>query len=236
MGLAGKRALVTGGSSGIGLAIAGMLAAQGVRLAVAARSAGKLEQAAAAIGAVPIVADIASPATAAKLASRAIDALGGLDILVLSSGIHPSGTVAALPEDAFAETLAANVIGPAALVRGAIPVLVGARGDILVVNSTVVRAQNIAGRSFFAASQHAMRAFADGLRDELNESGVRVTSIHPGTTATPRQAALHESSGRPYAPERMLQPSDVAAVALAALSMDHTAEMTDVFVRPRYKS
>lgn len=235
MSIAGKRALVTGGSSGIGLAIATALAGQGARVAVTARSPRKLEPAAAAIDAIALVADISAPEAAADAVARAIEVLGGLDILVLSSGMHPSGTIAALPDHAFAESLAANVIGPAALARAAAPALVATRGNILVVNSTVVRAQNIAGRSYFAATQHAMRAFADGLRDELNESGVRVTSIYPGATATSRQEELHRISGRPYAPERMLQPADVAEVALAALSMQHTAEMTDVFVRPRYK-
>lgn len=234
--LRGKRALVTGGSAGIGRAIATALVTREARVVVAARTTAKLRAAATEIGAVPISADLSTVEAASRLAADAVAALGGLDILVLSSGIHLQGAMTELPEHDFAELLRNNVIGPAALARCLAPALAAGRGDILIINSTVVRAQNIAGRAYYAAGQQAMKSVADGLRDELNESGVRVTSIFPGVTATPRQQHLYQTAGRAYRPEKLLQPEDVASMAVAALSLPPTAEATDIFVRPRHKS
>jgi len=232
----GKRVLVTGGSAGIGRAIAAGFAGQGAKVVIAARTAKTLNEAAKDIGAIPIVCDLSSEDAAASLATATIETLGGLDVLVLSSGFHVAGNITELGSSAFADLLRTNVIGPSALARLLAPQLTATHGDILIVNSTVVRAQNIKGRTYFAAGQHAMKAFSDGLRDELNESGVRVTSIFPGTTATPRQKRMHDSSGKKYQPDRLLQPEDVASITLAALSMPATAEVTDIIVRPRFKS
>jgi NADP-dependent 3-hydroxy acid dehydrogenase YdfG len=234
--LTGRRALVTGGSSGIGHAIAARLVAAGAQVAIAARDAAKLDVAARETGARPLTSDLSTPQAAAQLAAQATTLLGGLDILVLSSGVYTSGAITELPETAFADLLGPNLIGPAALARCLAQTLAGAKGDVVFVNSTVTRAQNIAGRTYFAAGQHAMKAFSDGLRDELNEVGVRVTSLFPGTTATPRQQRLHEQAGREYRPQLLLQAEDVAAAALAALSLPHTAEITDLYIRPRHKT
>lgn len=235
-GFHGKRALIAGGSAGIGRAIAAGLAGQGAKVVVAARTAATLNKAATELGAIPIVCDLSSDDAASNLATATIHALGGLDILVLASGFHLSGNITELGGSAFADLLRSNVLGPAALARLLAPSLAAAHGDILIVNSTVVRAQNVKGRAYFAAGQHAMKAFADGLRDELNDSGVRVTSMFPGTTATPRQEKLHEHAGKKYQADRLLQPEDVASLALAALSMPDTAEVTDIVVRPRFKT
>lgn len=235
-GLIGKRALVTGGSSGIGRAIGTSLAAAGARVVLAAREPTKLNAIASRIGALTVTGELSTPASAVKLATQATELLGGLDILVLSSGGYISGSIADLPETTFADMMGPNVIGPAALARCLAPMLAAAGGHVLVVNSTVIKAQNIKGRVYFAASQHAMRAFTDGLRDELNDIGVRVTSLFPGTTATPRQERLHQENGVEYRPDRLLQPEDVAALALAALLMPPTAEITDVYIRSRYKT
>jgi NADP-dependent 3-hydroxy acid dehydrogenase YdfG len=84
----------------------------------------------------------------------------------------------------------------------------------------------------YAASKHALRALADGLRDEVNKKGVRVITVFPGRTATPMQEAVHRYEGRPYDAERFLQPEDVAAAAVNALALPRTAEVTDLHIRP----
>jgi NADP-dependent 3-hydroxy acid dehydrogenase YdfG len=73
------------------------------------------------------------------------------------------------------------------------------------------------------------------VRDEVNEAGVKVTTIFPGSTATPRQANLHEISGKPYDPDRLLQPEDVAEAVLFALTIGRTAEITELHLRPVLK-
>ena len=87
------------------------------------------------------------------------------------------------------------------------------RGQVVFVNSTIGLSTR-AGAGQFAATQHALRAVADTLRDEVNPDGIRVTSVYPGRTATPRQATLHAHEGRTYRPERLMQPDDVAAMVV----------------------
>jgi NADP-dependent 3-hydroxy acid dehydrogenase YdfG len=81
-----------------------------------------------------------------------------------------------------------------------------------------------------------MRALADSLRDEVNPHGVRVASVFLGRTATTRQAAIFAREGRAYAPERLLQPADVAGIVLTLFTLPPTAEVTNITLRPRLKS
>ena len=84
----------------------------------------------------------------------------------------------------------------------------------------------------FAATQHAMRALADSTRGEVNSLGVRVTSIFLGRTATARQAAIFAMEQRPYTPERLIQPKDIAAVVVSLVMLPHTSEVTEIRMRP----
>jgi NADP-dependent 3-hydroxy acid dehydrogenase YdfG len=77
---------------------------------------------------------------------------------------------------------------------------------------------------------------ADSLRDEVNADGIRILSVYPGRTATPRIEALHAKEGRPYQPGLLLQPEDVASVVLNALTLPWTAEVTNISIRPMQKS
>jgi NADP-dependent 3-hydroxy acid dehydrogenase YdfG len=103
------------------------------------------------------------------------------------------------------------------------------------INSTVVFAPQ-ANVGQYAATQHAVRSFADTLREEINPDGIRVVSVYPGRTASPLQARIHSLEGKPYVPERLLQPGDIAEVVLKVLTVPSTVEITDVRVRPAIKS
>jgi NADP-dependent 3-hydroxy acid dehydrogenase YdfG len=232
----GKRALVTGGSTGIGRAVASSLCSRGVRTVIAARRAGPLAEAAQLMGAQSVCTDLTGDAAAGELAAAAMALLGGLDILVLASGAYLTGEIRERSSGEFNDMLAANLLGPAALARACLPALEAVRGDIVFVNSTVTRASSIAGRAMFAAGNHALKAIADGLREEVNAQGVRVASIFPGTTATDRIARVMANSKQVYAPERLLQPQDVAQAVVALLALGDTAEVTDLYIRPRLKS
>jgi NADP-dependent 3-hydroxy acid dehydrogenase YdfG len=87
----------------------------------------------------------------------------------------------------------------------------------------------------YAATQAGLRALATSLRDEVNPAGIRVTTVFPGRTATPRQAMIHDWEGKEYQPERLLQPEDVAAIVVAAVGLPRTAEVTEISIRPMQK-
>src|SRR5260370_931141 len=85
-------------------------------------------------------------------------------------------------------------------------------------------------------AQHALRSIADSLREEVNADGIRVLSVFPGRTATPRIAKLFEKEGRAYQPGLLMQPEDVAEMVTHSLRLPHTAEVTEISIRPMQKS
>jgi NADP-dependent 3-hydroxy acid dehydrogenase YdfG len=112
-----------------------------------------------------------------------------------------------------------------------LPLLKRPQGQIVFINSSA-GLSTPANTGHFAATQHAFRALADVLREENNADGVRILSIFPGRTATPRIEALHGSEQRPFRPELLLQPEDIASVVLNALTLPWTAEVTNISIRP----
>lgn len=230
-------ALVTGASSGIGRATAKLLARADAKVALVGRRQSMLEELATECGSLTSTypCDMTDDAQLKDLASRIRADFSRIDILVHSSGIIKLGTTETSPVTDFDSQYAANVRGPYILTQLLLPLLREASGQIVVVNSSITRAFNTAGRGSYAATQHAIHAMTNALRDEVNEFGVRVTSIFPGTTATQRQLDLHAISGRRYDPDRMLQPEDVAEAVLFALTMGRTAEVTDLYLRPMLK-
>jgi NADP-dependent 3-hydroxy acid dehydrogenase YdfG len=232
----GSVGVVTGASQGIGLAIATCLAAEGMKVWMVARRDGALRQAAASIkgDVVPLRADLSESEGRERLVSAVHAAGQGLNVLVNNAGTIHLGPMADASEDDFVDQLTANVVAPYALTRQFLPMLTEARGDIVFVNSSAGRTAN-PGSGQFSATQHAVRAFAESLRAEINPDGVRVTLLHPGRTATPRQEAIYAGEGRPYEPARLMQPEDVAEVVTAVLRLPRTAEVTEVSLRSMLK-
>jgi NADP-dependent 3-hydroxy acid dehydrogenase YdfG len=116
-----------------------------------------------------------------------------------------------------------------------LPLLKSRQGQIVFINSSQgLQAKGNTGP--FAATQHALKAIADSLRQEVNADGMRILSIFPGRTATPRMKALYELEGRAYRPELLLQAEDIAQVVLDALLLPRTAEITNLEIRPHIKS
>jgi NAD(P)-dependent dehydrogenase (short-subunit alcohol dehydrogenase family) len=156
---------------------------------------------------------------------------GRLDVLVLSSGTYERSD----EPPVFARQIAVNLIGPYALVQQLLPLLLAARGQVVFVNSSqALRAT--AGLGQYAATKHAMKAVADSLRDEVNAQGVRVMSLFLGRIASERQRAIFAMEGRPYPPERLIQPADVAGLVLSLLQLPRTSEVTDIVMRPMQKT
>lgn len=233
----GQSAIVTGASRGIGYAIALLLSELGARVAFVARGRDALAAAAGTAGdtAISIACDIARPGGPAEIIGTTLASFKRLDILVHCAGVITQEDVASADLAALDDMFRVNVLGPYALTQAALPALRQSRGQVLFINSSLLSATDLRGRGGYAATKFALKAVADGLRAEVNEHGVRVISIMPGTTATVSQERLYALAGKPYNPERLLQPADVAVAVCNSLAMPRTAEITDVYMRPMQK-
>jgi len=235
--LMGKVAVITGASGGIGESIAVALAREGVRLLLAGRDTERLDLVAErARDFSPRVetfaADLTDDDPIHALGARAVEVFGGVDILIHSIGYFAGGLVAAAPVEDLDRLYQVNVRSPYLLTQTLLPSLIARQGQVLFVNSGAGFQPARAGWATYAASKHALRALADGLREEVHTQGVRVITVFPGRTATPMQEEVHRFEGKPYDPDRFLQPRDVAAVVLNALALPRSAEVTEVRVRP----
>jgi short-subunit dehydrogenase len=176
-------ALVTGGSSGIGLALAERLAGRGMTVLLAARGAERLERAAAALaGAVPIVADISDPADRDRLV-ESVRHQGRLDLLVNNAGIGAGTTAVDIDVERAARVLEVNFLAYVGLTRALWDGLVATRGRVLNVSSglgTYVHP----GSAGYAASKHAVTAWSRVLRIQGLREGVGVLTLNPGPVVT----------------------------------------------------
>jgi NADP-dependent 3-hydroxy acid dehydrogenase YdfG len=183
---------------------------------------------------VPLALDLTSPDADQALVHVLASRFGRLDILVHSAGVFEHGAIADVDAATVRDMIDCNAIGPYAVTRGVLPMLVAGGGQVVVMNSSVVGARR-GGIAAYAASKAALAAFTDTLREELNPCGVRVLGVFIGRTATPMQERIFEAEGRAYDPGALLQPEDVASVVMTALALPPTAEVTDLHIRPMRK-
>jgi len=233
-------AVVTGASSGIGKALALGLAAQGTSLCLVGRNLDTLQSVADSAKGKPTRhycyrADLAVDREVDELVAHIKRDHQFVDILVHSAGVIWLGPL----ETASAERLdghyKVNLRAPYVLTQGLLPALKARHGQVVFVNSTAgLTARANAGQ--YAASKHALKAVADSLREEVNPAGVRVLSVFPGRTASPMQAAVHGAEGKAYHPELLMQPEDVAAMVIHALTLPRSVEVTEISLRPMQKA
>ena len=232
-------AVVTGAGSGIGRAIVLELAGCGVPCCLVGRTLSKLQEVARltdelGVESFPIAADLSDLGAVVSLAQQIRSFGRRVAILVHSAAIMRLSRVEHSTVEEFTAMLEVNVLAPFALTKHLLPQICAARGQIVFINSSVVN-HPAAGTAEYAATKHALKGLADGLRQEVNASGVRVMSVYPGRTATPIQPSLCEIEGRAYLPETLLQPEDVAATVICALTLPPNAEVTDILMRPASK-
>jgi NADP-dependent 3-hydroxy acid dehydrogenase YdfG len=238
--LAGLVAMVTGGGSGIGRAVALALAEQGVRIALVGRRREPLEAVAETIGknqglAWVLPADLAEEAQIRRLIEAFEQVSPRLDLLIHAAAMVRLGAMAEAPARDFVDQFRTNLLGPYVLTQGVLGLIRAARGQVVFINSSAGLNASARGGAY-AATKHGLKAIADSLREEVNGDGVRVLSVYPGRTATPTQEAVHAWEGRSYRPELLLQPEDVASIIVPALALPRTAEVTDIRIRPLIKS
>lgn len=223
--------LVTGAGSGIGAAVARQLSERGDELILLARSESRAAELTERLpGSQALVADLADPAGIADALVRQ-GAPARLDSLLHVAGYVELGSVGEMQADVWAQTVTVNLLAPAELTRAVLPALRAARGHVVFVNSGSGLVANPSWAAY-AASKFGLRALADSLRGEEHGSGVRVTSIYPGRTATAMQEKVHEQEGKDYDPADWIAPESVAASILHVLDLPPDAEVTDLKVRP----
>src|SRR3954454_15421051 len=179
--------LITGASTGIGAATARRAVEAGHRVALAARSADKLEQLASELGgeerAIAVATDVSNFAAQEQLVQRTLDAFGRLDVVFANAGFGAKrGWLEESPEQ-WREMVLTNVLGAAYTARATIPALRESRGHLLLTSS--VAGRRVLPGSLYSCTKHAVTAVGEALRQDLNDSGVRVTLIEPGMVDTP---------------------------------------------------
>jgi short-subunit dehydrogenase len=212
--LAGGRALVTGGSSGIGAATARLLDDHGVRVALVGRNPAALAAVAADLSdAVMIQADLALPGEAAEVVSQALNALGRVDIVISCAGAGWAGPFQTMTPGEIDGIIDLNLRSGAHLVHAALPHLLSkGRGQIVLVGS-IAGLLPVAGEAAYSAAKAGLAALGEALRAELHGTGVKVSVVSPGVVDT----AFFDRRNRPY---DRVKPRPIAATEVAAAILE----------------
>ena len=184
----GTRALVTGGASGIGAATAAMLAAEGAVVAVidvAASGPGDLRY---------LRADLTDDAAVRGAVGAAVEALGGLDVLVNNAGVGAQGGVEANDDAEWHRVLDVNVLGIVRVTRAALPALRESQHAAIVNTCSVAATVGLPNRALYSASKGAVLSLTLAMAADLLSEGIRVNAVNPGTVDTPWVGRLLEAA------------------------------------------
>jgi len=217
--------LITGASSGIGAATAHMASAAGYRLVLAARSTDKLEALAEELGgeerAIAVTCDVTEFDQQEAMVRTALDTFGRLDVAFANAGFGAArGFLEESPEQ-WRDMVLTNVLGCAYTIRATMPALMESVGHLLLTSSVAGR-RALPG-SLYSATKHAVTAMAESARQELNDSGVRVTSIEPGMVDTP----FFDDR-----PQNALEPDDIARAIMFAVQQPAHVDVNEILIRP----
>ena len=236
LGINGRRALVTGASSGLGLSTARALAANGVSVVLSSRSAERLEKAAGSIrpvdGArvITIAADVSDPSQVSDLVAAAESELGGVDILVANAGGPPPGNFESTPFEAYDAALRLNLLSTIAMCRAVVPGMRERRwGRIVAITSSSVR-EPIDRLILSNTARAGVTGFLKTVAREVAGHGITVNSLQPGLHLTDRLASLYpdpDAVAASIPAGRLGDPDDFGNVA-AFLCSEHAKFVTGV--------
>ena len=229
--LAGRVAVVTGASRGIGLATATALAAEGARVALLARGAAALGEAARAMDglALAVPCDVRDQGDIDIAVLRIVTELGTPDLLVNNAGLFEIAPIADTTVDAFARTVETNLVAPFTFLRALLPAMrARGRGHVVTIGSIADRA-TFPGNGAYAASKYGARALHEVLRAELRGSGVRATLVSPGPVDTPLWDPIDPDSREGFTRRAaMLAPAAVADAVLWAVTRDPAVNVDEL--------
>jgi 3-oxoacyl-[acyl-carrier protein] reductase len=217
MNLNNAVALITGGSSGIGRAVAQSLVAAGAHVAITGRNKHRLTEAAQAVGAHPIQADVSHEAEVTRTYAEVLDKFGDLDIVVNNAGVGVFKPLADLPLTEFETVFATNVTGPMLMAREAAKIFMKRnRGNIVNIASTAALRGAANGTAYYG-SKFALRGMTECWRTELRKYNVRVFLVNPSEVLT----GFAATAGFPQkVNESKLRSEEIAHMIRAALEMD----------------
>ena len=227
--LAGRVAVVTGASRGIGRAVAEALAGAGARVAMLARGADALRDAARPLGGLAIPCDVADATAVTAAAGRVTSELGPPEILVNNAGLFVLGSIESQSVAGLRATLDVNLVAPFVLTSALLPAMRSAgRGHVITIGSIADRA-TFPENGAYAASKFGARAMHQVLREELRGSGVRATLVSPGPVDTPLWDTIGPDDRAGFTPRaRMLSASAVADAVLFALTREAAVNIDEL--------
>lgn len=224
--LKGKRALVTGGSRGLGKAIAIALAKEGVDVAITGRNKKTLEDVVAEIEALGVKAtysifNVAEKVEVKMQIQRLIESFGAFDILINNAGIAAFGSFVEMAENDWEDIVRTNLFGPYYVSKAVVPSMIDlGSGDIINVSSTAGLKGN-AVTSAYSASKAGLIGLSESLMFELRKKNIRVTTLTPSTIASEMSKdVLKITDGDP---EKVVQPEDFAQLIVDLLKLDQRA-------------
>jgi NADP-dependent 3-hydroxy acid dehydrogenase YdfG len=235
--LTGKTALVTGGGSGIGLAAARLLVAEGARVAIAGRSEDKLRAAATALGAGERViwhaADVSQPEPVAALVRDVTARFGRIDLLVNNAGANiKERAFRELTPETWKYLVGANLDGAFYCMHAVLPQMLERKDGLIInVNSTAGKRAGPLGGAAYSAAKFGLRGLAMAVAAEEKSSGVRVSTIYPGEVDTP----ILEHRPSPVTDEHrkgILQAEDVAAAVIFIATLPSRAWVPELIIAP----
>ena len=233
--LDGRAAIVTGGSRGIGYAIAAALVAGGARVAITGRTPAHLESAAKRLGeaargaadVITIAGDVGRARDAAEAIDQTVRRFGGLDILINNAGIGTFGNVADMSVEAWDTLIQTNLSGVFYCSRAAIPHL-KRRGNGWIINISSLAGKNpFAGGAAYCASKAALNAFSEALMQEVRYDNIRVSYLMPGSVAT-GFAGRGESGEASW----KISPGDVADLVVHLVTFPSRSLPSRIELRP----
>lgn len=238
--LAGRVALVTGASAGIGRATALRLAAAGMRVAVCARRAERLQALQSEVEQLlPIPADLRDEGDVQRVFAAVRERWGGVDVLVNNAGLGHMAPLVSGSTEHWREMLELNVLALSVCTREAITDMRRRGDDGHIVHISSMAAHRVPpGSGMYSATKFAVRALTEGLRQELRELGskIRVSAISPGFVETEFAELYHKDPAakeRTYGKFKVLEADDVAWLVHALVSAPPHVQIHDVLLRPR---
>lgn len=240
--LDGKVALVTGASSGIGEATALALAAEGARVALAARRAERLETLSKQISdngglAMPIIADVADEAQAHDMLLKANAQWGRVDILVNNAGVMQLGSIDGANTEEWRSMLNINLLGLMYATHAALPLMKAQGGGHIVNISSTSGREVLVKAAVYAATKFGVGAFSEALRKEVYTNKIRVTLIEPGAVATELGNKITDPGAQEWAKTWLqsktpLASEDIAAAIVYAVTQPPHVNVNEILLRP----